>query len=160
MGKKKDLLTEAKEKLAQAKYISYDETGIWPNPLIGIVDTVNRQNEFSENDQSLIGYDFISISKEYYDLTFLKREEKVFGHEDKVVEIYTQDQFEDEEAFKKRILNGSDTEWSPVILLQQKWKYKKDTTINELVYGDYFLVDTDSVQRGIKVYIEHHLLIN
>ncbi|MFY0599214.1 MAG: TlpA family protein disulfide reductase [Cyclobacteriaceae bacterium] len=154
------LLDKAKNKIAEANFISFEEVSYWPNPVNPsvLVDTTKGHMEFSVNTQNFLGYDYVSIS-ERSDQSFLNGDYRITEHADSLIRVITQLRTENRQQFESRVKNIS-IEWSPINLLVQDWKRLKDTTLEQVSYASYLQVEMDTIMNGRKIYVERHIYID
>ncbi len=158
--KKEPPLEQAKQKISESSFISYDEESYWPNPVnpTELIDTFRSYNEFAVNPENFLGYDFIATSNRS-DLTFINGDYRIIDHGDSLIQIYTPLQVENTEKFEKTV-KRLNIEWSPMIFLTEEWEFVRDTVFQDRSYADYFQIEMDTVVDNKKLYVERHLYIN
>lgn len=146
-------LNQAREKVNNSVYITYRQQALYPNPA-GLHDTISATISIHKNKEDVDEYDFIWESPSGVEVS-VNGQYKSVDHKKKVVNFFTEKGSE-----QQHIRNSRNTIYSPVQLLNQRWKFVSDTVADSSRMLSFFRIETDTVVKGNKIYTEQHIFIN
>lgn len=145
---------QAKQKIQDSNYLSFDFTMIWENPLMDEVDTTEMSLELEKFANDLFDYNYIG-KREGFELVYQNNLLLQVNHSQKTVEIL--DSPERLNAASENTFLG----FSPIGLFKKEgWFYKSDTTLGNKLYHNFVQIEMDTIIDKKYVLLENHILIN
>jgi peroxiredoxin len=147
------LLEKSRKHVKAQHSIAYKYRAYWPNP-VGEVDTLMGEARFVVGKQPLFGYDFVTKANGW-DAVYLDGTFRQIAHGEQKVELYP----EEEKTVRMFKASMIAVKYSPVVLLlEQPWKYVRDTVITHPSAG-YRIMERDTVVNGNHIHVEKWLYI-
>lgn len=151
-----ELLNQAQSDILNYKTINYNVQAYYPNPA-GKIDTIITSASFVQNNNSVMGYDFI-LMNEVYDNINIEGVFKSVNHRTKKVELFPNQELQKAKSYIERM---NVIRYSPITLLKQtEWEFLKDSTMEDKQLKDYYKVVNDTIIDGNEIYTEEHIFIN
>lgn len=149
-----EVFQQAKQKIQEPNYLSFDFTMTWENPLMDEVTVTEMSMELEKFANDLYDYNYIG-KREGYELVYQNDLLLQVNHSDKTVKV-VDDPDQLNSASKNTFLS-----FSPLDLFKkEEWTFKSDTTIDNKFYFNFFQVEMDTLIDKKKVLLENHLFIN
>jgi peroxiredoxin len=147
------LLEKSRKHVKAQHSIAYKYRAYWPNP-VREVDTLTGESLFVVGKQPLFGYDFV-LKANGQDMVYTEGAFREVLHDEKKVELHP----DEEKAVRMFKTSMIPVKYSPVmLLLEQPWKYVRDTVIVHSLAG-YRMIERDTVVNGNRVRVEKWLYI-